>query len=399
MTAKLSPRAGTPPRSILIAGGRVIDPANGTDAHAEVLLRDGKIAAVGQDLTRDASCEVLDADGLIVAPGLIDLHTHVYWGGTSLGVDPVTVAARSGCTTLVDAGSAGAGNLPGFMAHVVEPCPVRILGFLNISFPGIFAFSKNVMVGESGDLRLVHAGEALEAARAAPDFIRGIKVRVGRFGGGDSGIAPLDIAVEVAEELDLPIMAHIDFPPPSRREVLSRLRPGDVLTHCFRPFPNAPVNRDRKIRDEIRKARDRGVVMDIGHGAGSFAFYVGEAALKDDFPPDVISSDVHCLSIDGPAFELATTMSKFLSMGMPLPEVIRATTVAPADVLRRPDLGRLTPGAAGDVVLLRQETGSYDYVDVTGATFQGTTRVVPEAMVAGGRVWLTAEAADAVAAQ
>ena len=372
---------------ILVTGGRVIDPANGVDQIADVALRDGRVVAVGPDLTRDNEATVIDASGGIVAPGLIDLHTHVYWGGTSLGVDPVMVAKRSGCTTLVDAGSSGAGNLPGFRAHLVEPCPIRILAYLNVSFAGIFGFSKNVMVGECGDMALIHAGEALEAARSAPDLIRGIKVRVGRHAGGDSGIAPLDIAIEVAEELDLPVMAHIDNPPPSRRDVLSRLRRGDVLTHCFRAFPNSAINRDLKIRDEIHEARERGVYMDIGHGMGAFAFHVGEAALADNFQPDVISSDVHCLSVNGPAFDLITTMSKFVHMGMPIPDIIRTVTATPAEILRRPDLGCLSPGAVGDLVVLDEQQGSFDFVDVTGAHRVSDRRLAVRTMLVGGRVW------------
>lgn len=387
MTGDMSAKSADAPEPILITGGRVIDPANGIDQISDVALRGGKIAAVGQDLTREAGASVIDASGCIVTPGLIDLHTHVYWGGTSLGVDPVMIAKRSGCTTLVDAGSAGAGNLPGFRAHLVEPCPVRILAYLNVSFAGIFGFSKNVMVGECSNLALIHAGEALEAARGAPDLIRGIKVRVGRHAGGDSGIAPLDIAIEVAEELDLPVMAHIDNPPPSRRDVLSRLRPGDVLTHCFRAFPNSAIDRHSKIRDEIRAARDLGILMDIGHGMGAFAFHVGEAALADGFQPDVISSDVHCLSVDGPAFDLITTMSKFLLMGMPLPDIIRSVTATPADVLRRPDLGRLSPGAVGDVVVLTEQAGNFEYVDVTGAKRTSERNLGVRKIVLGGRVW------------
>lgn len=393
MASNNTARPADAPGTVLVAGGRVIDPANGHDGLADVFIRDGRVAAVGADLPREDGATVIDARGAIVTPGLIDLHTHVYWGGTSLGVDPVMVAKRSACTTLVDAGSAGAGNLPGFRAHLVDPCPVRILAFLNVSFAGIFGFSKNVMVGECSNMALIHAGEALAAARSEPELIRGLKVRVGRHAGGDSGIAPLDIAIEVAEELDLPVMAHIDNPPPSRRDVLSRLRPGDVLTHCFRAFPNSAVDRDLKVRDEIRAARDRGILMDIGHGMGAFAFYVGEAALADGFMPDVISSDVHCLSVDGPAFDLLTTMSKFLMLGMPLPEIVRSVTVTPADVMRRPDLGRFSQGAVGDVAILGEEEGSFEFVDVLGTRRQSDRRLSVRGIVIDGRAW-PAEAAQ-----
>ena len=259
-----------------------------------------------------------DVTGKIVSPGLIDLHTHVYWGGTSLGVEAELLARTGGVTTFVDAGSAGPGNFHGFRKHVIEPSPVRILPYLNVAFPGIFAFSKTVMVGENADMRLIDAREAVRVAREHKDLVLGIKVRVGRSASGDSGVKPLDIALDVAEELGLPVMAHLDAPPPSRREVVDRLRPGDILTHCFRPFPNAPVRPDGKVRDEILAARARGVIFDIGHGGGSFGFGTTRGMLAAGFLPDVISSDVHVISIEGPAFDLLTTMSKFLCLGVDL---------------------------------------------------------------------------------
>ena len=194
----------------------MIDPASGRDGVADVAFADGKVAAVGADLGE--AKDVRDVAGKIVTPGLIDLHSHVYWGGTSLGVDAPTIARRSGTTTFVDAGSAGAGNFPGFRAHVIERTEPRILAYVNISYAGIFGFSKNVMVGECGDMRLVHPHECLAAARANRDIVVGIKVRIGNKAGGMSGIAPLHLAIEVASLLDLPVMAHIDNPPaePSR---------------------------------------------------------------------------------------------------------------------------------------------------------------------------------------
>ena len=164
-------------------------------------------------------------------PGLIDLHTHVYWGGTSLGVDAAEVARRSGTTTFLDAGSAGPGIFHGLRRHVIEPSPLRIIPHLNVSFPGIFAVSAAVAVGECADLRLLDLRECVLVIRANRDLIAGVKVRVGGNAGGASGVAPLDIALEVAEETGLPVMAHLDNPPPTRLEVLARLRRGDILTH------------------------------------------------------------------------------------------------------------------------------------------------------------------------
>ncbi|HKM73212.1 MAG TPA: hypothetical protein VJX94_24645 [Stellaceae bacterium] len=193
------------------------------------------MTATGRDLS-GGGAEIVDMRGLLVVPGLIDLHTHDYWGGTSLGVDAAEVARQSGTTTFVDAGSAGPGNFRGFRRHVIEPSPLRIIPYLNVSFPGIFAFSASVMVGECSDLRFFDPRECVRVIEANRDLIAGVKVRVGRTAGGASGGAPLDIALEVAEETGLPVMAHLDHPPPSRLEVLSRLRRGDILTRCFRRF-------------------------------------------------------------------------------------------------------------------------------------------------------------------
>src|SRR5215471_8582 len=300
---------------LVLSGGRVIDPASGRDEIVDIAFGEGKVIELGHDLP-DNGAEAVDARRLLVVPGLIDLHTHVYWGGTSLGVDAAEIARISGTTTFVDAGSAGPGNFHGFRRHVIEPSPVRIVPFLNVSFPGIFAFSPSVMVGENTDLRLIDPRECVRVIEANRDLIVGVKVRVGRTAGGNSGVAPLDIALEVAEETGLPVMAHLDHPPPSRLQVMSRLRRGGVITHCFRPFPNAPIAGNGRIREEIIAARERGVVFDIGHGGGSFGFRTAEGMLAAGFLPDVISSDVHTMSVNGPAFNQLVTMSKFLLLGM-----------------------------------------------------------------------------------
>lgn len=370
---------------LIIKGGRIIDPANGRDDVADIAFAGGVVTAVGSGMPLRAE-QTIEAQGLLVVPGLIDLHTHVYWGGTSLGVDAALVAERSGTTTFVDAGSAGPGNFHGFRRHVIEPSPFRILPFLNVSFPGIFAFSAAVMVGEAADLRLLDPRECVRVIEANRDLIVGVKVRVGRTAGGTSGAAPLDLAIEVAEEVGLPVMAHLDHPPPSRLEVLSRLRRGDIITHCFRPFPNAPVRGDGLVREEVLEARRRGVIFDIGHGGGSFGFRTAELMLEAGFPPDVISSDVHAMSINGPAFDQLVTMSKFLALGVELGPVIRAGTAAPAAALGREDLGQLTVGAVGDAAILEMVEGDFDFRDVLGESRHGRQRLVLRGLVVGGRL-------------
>ncbi|HTZ38091.1 MAG TPA: amidohydrolase/deacetylase family metallohydrolase [Stellaceae bacterium] len=371
---------------LIITGGRIVDPANGRDEVGDVAFADGKVAAVGRELPR-AGAEIVDAAGKLVVPGLVDLHTHVYWGGTSLGVDAAAIAKTSGTTTYVDAGSAGPGNFHGFRRHVIEPSPVRILPIINVSHAGIFAFSATVMVGECADLRLLDPRECVRVIEANRDLIVGDKVRVGRTAGGSSGVAPLDIALEVAAEVGLPVMAHLDHPPPSRLEVLSRLRRGDILTHCFRPFPNAPAAPDGRVREEVAAARERGVVFDIGHGGGSFGFRTAEAMLAAGFAPDVISSDIHALSVNGPAFDQITTMAKLLSLGMPLVEVIRAGTCNAASAVGRGDIGHFSPGAVGDATIVELIEGAFDYRDVLGETRRGRWRLAPHGVVVGGAWW------------
>ncbi len=372
---------------LILKGGRIIDPASGLDETGDIAFSGGKVSAVGPDLPADGAKSLRDVSGQIVVPGLIDLHTHVYWGALAIGIDPVDYARRSGVTTIVDAGSAGAGGFAGFRAHVIEPAAPRILAYLNISFPGIFAFSREVMVGECADYRLLNADTCLEVARENPDLIVGIKVRVGEYASNAMGVAPLDIALEVAEEAGLPVMCHLDRPPPSRLEVVSRLRPGDILTHCFRPFPNAPARGDGAVHAEILAARERGIVFDIGHGMGSFGFATAEAMLAAGFLPDVISSDVHCLSIEGPAFDQLVTLSKFLCLGMTLPQVIAASTTGPAKALRRPDLGRLTVGGIGDATVLTLEEGDFPLTDTKGITRQSPQRLSLAGIVLQGEWW------------
>jgi dihydroorotase len=375
------------PFDLVLRGGRVVDPSQKIDAITDVAFSGGKVAAVGKALKTDPGTDVRDVSGYIVTPGLIDLHTHVYWGGTSLGIDAEEFCRTSGVTTAIDTGSAGPGNFAGFRKHVIEPSQVRILAYLHVSHAGIYGFSHRVMVGESEEIRLMNPIDAVQVADANRDLIVGIKVRVGRTSSGASGIVPLQIALEVANEVGMPLMCHIDHPPPTYEEVVSLLRPGDVLTHAFRPFPNAPCTAQGTVKQVVLQARERGVLFDIGHGRGSFAFKTARAMLANGFYPDTISSDVHILCINGPAYDQVTTMSKFLCMGMPFPDVVAASTVNAAMALRRPELGSLKPGSVGDATLLSINEGKFDYEDVVGEHLIGDRRILSEGVVVGGRWW------------
>jgi dihydroorotase len=372
---------------LILRGGRVIDPSQKLDAVLDVAFSAGKVARIGPGLEADTATDDRNVSGAIVTPGLIDLHTHVYWGGTSLGVDAEDFCRQSGVTTAVDTGSAGPGNFAGFRKHVIERSEVRILAYLHVSFAGIYAFSWRVMVGESEEIRLMAPIDAVEVANANRDVIVGIKVRVGARASGRSGTIPLDIALQVAGEVGVPLMAHIDDPPPTYEEVLERLRPGDVLTHAFRPFPNAPATAQGTVKRAVIEARERGVLFDIGHGKASFAFKTARAMLANGFLPDTISSDVHALCINGPAFDQVTTMSKLLCLGMPLTDVIAASTVNAAFALKRSELGSLKPGSVGDATVLSIKEGRFDYVDAVGEYLTGDRKISSDGVVIAGGWW------------
>ncbi len=371
---------------LVLKGGRVLDPASGLDGAADVAFQGGKLTGIGEGLT---GAEEQDVSGALVMPGIIDLHTHVWWGGTSLSVRPDPYAVRCAATTLVDAGSAGPGNFEGFKEHVVDRSETRILTFLHISFAGIYAFSPTVMVGESQDMRLMAPREAVAMAAQYPDDIVGIKVRVGKNTSGPNGIAPLELALQVGDEAGLPVMVHIDEPSPTYEAVVDMLRPGDILTHCFRPFPNAPMHRDGSVRGAILKGRERGVLFDIAHGMGAFWWKSARAMMAAGFPPDVISSDVHTLCENGPAWDVVRTMNKLLAVGMPLMDVVAAATLNPAMALRRADLGRLAKGGIADASVIELRDEKVDLEDVKGEIVTHDQRLVARGMVLNGK-WIAA---------
>ncbi len=374
---------------LVLRNGRIIDPGTGRDEVADLAFAGGTVAAIGPGLRGRAE---RDVGGCVVMPGNIDFHVHAYYGGSSISIDADALARRCGTTTWLDVGSAGPGNFAGFRKHVMEQSQTRILAYLHVSHAGIFAFAPSVMVGESSDMRLMDPVTCAAVARANPDLIRGIKVRVGAVASGTNGIDPLYFALEAADRAGLPVMCHIDRPPPRYTDVLKELRPGDTLTHCFKPFPNAPCRADGSIKEAVWEARARGVIFDIAHGAGSFDFDVAEAMLRGGFKPDIISSDVHVLCIDGPAFDNMETMSKFLHLGMELGDIVRAVTATPAGVLRRPDLADLSVGSTGDATVMRIEEGRFTFTDSSGNTRAGTRRFALDSVVVAGALWHEADA-------
>ncbi len=366
---------------LLVKGGEVVDPAAGFNGRLDVAIRRGRIAAVDREIPAESAFQVLDASNQYVTPGLIDLHTHVYWGATYWGVRADPIAARTGVTTWLDAGSAGAYTLEGFRAFIVRPARSRIYAYLHISPIGLVGPDF-----ESANPELLDVDLATRVANANRDLVLGFKVRMGKTQAGAS-IEPLRRAREAADRCELPLMVHISVAPPSIEEVFALLRPGDVLTHCFTGHSMRIVDAQGRLFDFVKRAWDAGVVLDIGHGSGSFSFETAEALLAAGHRPDVISTDIHQLSIGGPMFDLPTCLSKFLALGMSLPDTIRAATARPAEVLGLGhELGTLKPGAVADLALLTLSRGRFTFYDVFMNAREGTELLRCSATILGGRL-------------
>ncbi len=364
---------------LLLQGGTVVDPAHTVHGQMDVAVRDGRIEAVASALPGTEAGRVVDLRGKLVTPGLVDLHTHCYWGATYWGIEPDPVAARTGVTTWVDAGSAGAYNFPAFRRYVVEASSSLVYSFLNVSTIGLVAPTGELA---SLDYCDVAAGEAtVEANR---DCIRGIKARVDRWTTREAGLEGLARARALADRTGLPLMVHIATAPPHLEEIAAYLNGGDILTHCFTGQDNRLVDGSGGLRPVAQRMRERGVLLDIGHGGGSFSFASAEALLGAGVTPDVISSDIHQLSRSGPLRDLPTTLSKFLNLGMSLDDVIACATVRPARAIGRDDLGTLGVGARADIAVFEIEEGPFEFQDTMAQTRRGAVRLVNRATYAAG---------------
>ncbi len=359
------------PFDTIIKGGRVIDPSSGIDGINDIGIIAGKVAQVAPDLDAAGARAVFDAKDQIVSPGLVDLHTHIYWGATYWGIEADPVAARTGVTTWLDVGSSGSYSFPGFRRYICEASRVRVFALLNLSSIGLIA-----RTGEFGNLDYCDVDLAEQMVNTNRDLILGIKARIDGSTTRGNGIRPLQLARELADRVELPLMVHIGSGPPSLEEIVNLLRPGDILTHCFTGNDHRILGTDRLVRSDVKDLHDRGLILDIGHGTGSFNYEVAEAMIQQGFLPDVISSDIHQLAVQGPMFDLPTTLSKFLNLGISLSDVIERATSRPAAAMRKPDLGTLKPGSRADIAVFRLESGEYTFHDSQMNARKGDQRLV-----------------------
>lgn len=361
---------------LLLKGGRVIDPANGLDGMLDVAIAGDKIAQVAPEIAVSAGVRVVDVSGHVVTPGIIDIHTHVYTflPRAESYVDSMVTDAHlpaSGVTTTVDAGTAGWRDWLDFKERCIDRAKTRILAFLNIASGGMIERASEQDVCE------LQPRIAAALAERYSDLIVGIKTAHywtrDPWDAAHPPWASVEKAVEAGELCGKPVMVDFWPRPPERPYpdlILNKLRPGDIHTHVFaQQFPI--LDEEGHVRDYLRQARERGVIFDLGHGAGSFWFRNALPALRDGFPPDSISTDLHMGNINGPVVSMIVTMSKYLVMGMPLQEVIARSTVHPAREIGHPELGTLSVGAEADVAVLEHLQGTFGYADCGKAKMIG----------------------------
>ncbi|MBV9356953.1 MAG: amidohydrolase/deacetylase family metallohydrolase [Chloroflexi bacterium] len=378
---------------VVVRGGRVVDPSQELDRVADVGIRGGRIAAIAPDLlSQGVHGDVVDARGLLVTPGWVDLHTHVFWGGAPLGIEPDPHCLRRGVTTAVDAGSAGASTFPAFKRYVIDVSATRIVAMLNLSIVGM-ATDQGASAdafGELEDIRLARVDRAVEVARDYADVVTGIKVRLSVANTGpdpERVREALRRARQAADAIGKPVMVHVGLSAIPLDEILSALVRGDIVTHVYHGNAEGVLDDAGRVRASVRAAAERGVNFDVGHGRGSFSWRVARAGLAQGLLPGTISSDIHVWNIAGPVFDLATTASKLLHLGMTLPEVIRRVTTTPAACIGMAGVvGTLARGALADVSVFRLASGEWVFRDSGLEPETGSTRLEPVAAVHGGRV-------------
>lgn len=370
---------------LLLKGGHVIDPKNGVNAIRDVAIKGDRVAAVGPDIAASQAAKVIDASGLYVTPGLVDIHAHVFAGSragtTNAGQSsfyPDNLSFRTGVTTIVDPGSSGWRDFPDFRRTIIDRARTRVLAMLNIVGTGILAYELEQNVNDlnprlTADMAIKHSDVVVGIKSAhwwAPNYIS------------------VERAVEAGKLANIPVMVDFGYflaERPYSHMVTELLRSGDMSTHCFR-WPAPLLDANGQPAEFLLQARRRGVKFDVGHGGGSFHFRLAVPLAKAGFYPDSISTDMHTQSMNRAMQDMPTTMSKFLAMGMPLVEVVRASTTNPATQVKHPELGQIAAGSEADIAVFRLEKGTFGFSDVVGGRIEGGQRLGSEMTLRAGKI-------------
>jgi dihydroorotase len=366
---------------LLLYGGEVLDPESGIRRSADVTVAGGRIQSVGPDLRGSAAATELDVSGLLVTPGLVDLHSHVFVG-QDLGINPNLIGPLSGTTTFVDAGSAGGHIFEAFRIGTISTATARILAFLNIASIGT---TSTELAGELEYSPYSNEDVCVACAEKHPETIVGVKVRASGDVVGLNGIEPVRRARRSADRLGSRLMVHISPAPPEIDTIFFHMRGADILTHCFTGYSNR-LARD-VLRPSVIDARERGVLFDVGHGAGSFSVHVATTMLAEGFLPDTISSDIHAYASFSEC-NLPIVLSKFLALGLSIEDVILRATFAPARIigLDEAGIGTLRPGAPGDLAVFRVVDEPVIFNDTFGHSFGGQQRLEVQLTIQQGVV-------------
>jgi dihydroorotase len=371
---------------LILTGGTVVDPVTGSRRDGDLAIRGGCIQAIGPDLPGEPR-EAVDCAGAFVVPGLIDTHTHVFADVSKVGAPVDEAHMRRGVVAAVDAGTAGASTFAAFKRFVVEPSRTRVLSFLNVSALGLIDFRFGELLNP---LTLV-PDDAVAVAKANPEIVRGFKIRMSTDVVGEEA-APalklLDTATAAGQEAGLPVMVHIGETPASLDVILDHLRPADVIAHCYTGKSEGILDENGNVRASVRAARERGVIFECAHGRSNFSYAVARPAIEQGFLPDLVCSDTSYRNWNGPVFDLLTTMSKLVALGMSFADVLERATVAPARRLGLWDegYGRLEVGGPAHVSVFTQLDASDEVPDAAGGSM-GLRRFEPVATVVGGELF------------
>ena len=373
------------PYDLLIRNGQVIDPKNNIEAKMDVGIRDGKIAKVAGSIPSGQATKIIDATGLIVSPGLIDMHTHVFVGSKPetfadgfLSVSPDDFTLKAGVTTVVDAGTSGWRNFPVFKDHVIDKSKTRVLAFLNIAGNGMSGSPAEQDVND------MDAFLTSLMVKKNPDIIVGVKI--GHYEGSDW--APFDKAIDAATKSNTPLFVECHLPQFSLEEQLKKMRPGDIITHSFEKIEERmPVTDEQgKLRPFVIEAQKRGVLFDLGHGGAGFWFSVAVPALKQGFMPNSFGSDLHRFSMNAGMKDMMNILSKYMAMGMSLEDVIKRATWNTAKAIHREDLGSLSEGNVADITLILVKDGHFGFTDAGGNVLQGSQKLEAEMTIRAGKI-------------
>jgi dihydroorotase len=370
---------------LLIKNGHVIDPKNHINAIKDIAVTNGKIAKVGNDISSTQSKKTIDASGLYVVPGFIDIHTHVFVGSTPdkfangvNSVSPDDFSFRSGVTTVVDAGTSGWRNFPLFKEQVIDRSQTRVLAFLNIAANGMSGKPTEEEVSD------MNADSAALVAEKYKDIIVGIKI--GHYTGTDW--APFNKALDAAKKSNMPMFVECHLPQYSLQDQLQKMRPGDIITHSYEQITERMpvVDSGGKVRSYVLDAQKKGVLFDLGHGGAGFWFSQAVPAFQQGLAPNSFGSDLHRFSMNAGMKSMLNIMSKYMAIGMSLEDVVTRATWNSAKSIKRDDLGNLGVGAVADIAVLSVQNGKFGFVDAGGNKIEGNKKLEAELTVRAGKI-------------